>query len=199
MNARTEPGVEHRAFTAVRGLRIERREGKAPMLAGHAAVFNQLSENLGGFREQIKPGAFSDAVLADDVRALFNHDRNFVLGRSTSGTLRMREDDVGLAVEIDVPDTASVRDQVLAPIERGDVSQMSIGFQVKPGGQDWAEDDEGRLIRTLTSVRLFDVSPVTFAAYPQTDVAIRSLDLWRSQRARPNLLKAQLLQTQALI
>ena len=198
MNARTEPGIERRAFAAARGLRIERREGKAPMLAGHAAVFNQLSENLGGFREQIKPGAFADA-LADDVRALFNHDPNFILGRSTNGTLRLKEDDIGLAVEIDVPDTSSVRDQVLAPIERGDVSQMSFGFAVKPGGQDWAEDDEGRLIRTLTAVRLFDVSPVTFPAYPQTDIAMRSLDLWRTKRGRPNVLKAQLLQTQALI
>ena len=189
--------IERRAFAAG-GLKIETRDGKPRMLVGHAAVFNQLSENLGGFREQIKPGAFSEAVKADDVRALFNHDSNFVLGRSVNGTLRMKEDGVGLRVEIDFPDTATIRDQVIAPIERGDVSQMSFGFSVKPGGQDWAEDEEGRLIRTLTDVRLFDVSPVTFPAYPQTDVALRSLDKWRADHFDANTLAAMALQMRAI-
>lgn len=199
MNARTEARGLERRFVSAQGLRIERRDGAPVRLVGHAAVFNALSENLGGFREQIKPGAFADAVKTDDVRALFNHDPNFVLGRSTNGTLRMVEDAKGLAVEIDVPETPQIRDLVLAPIERGDVSQMSFGFSVNPGGQDWAEDSEGRLIRTLTSVRLYDVSPVTFPAYPQTDIAMRSLNEWRAHRFNPNLLNALGLQAQALI
>jgi HK97 family phage prohead protease len=167
-----------RRFFAVDGLTVETREGKAPIIRGHAAVFGQLSEDLGGFREQVAPGAFADAIAGDDVRALFNHDPNYILGRNRAKTLRMTEDSTGLAIEIDAPDTQTIRDLVLAPIARGDVSQMSFGFTVRPGGQDWAKDDEGRNIRTLKKVRLFDVSPVVFPAYPQTDVAMRDLRAW---------------------
>lgn len=168
---------EIRTF-AVDGLKIERREGKAPRLEGHAAIFNALSEDLGGFREQIAPGAFADAIKSDDVRALFNHDSNYVLGRNLAGTLHLSEDARGLAIAIDLPDTQTIRDLVAAPIERGDVSQMSFGFSARPNGQNWAKDDEGRVVRTLTKVRLFDVSPVTFPAYRQTDVAVRELRAW---------------------
>lgn len=167
-----------RRTVAVEGLEIETRDGKPPLIRGHAAVFNSLSEDLGGFREQIAPGAFAEAIEKDDVRALFNHDPNFVLGRSAAKTLRLREDARGLAIEVDAPDNPTVRDLVLAPIARGDISQMSFGFTVRPGGQDWAKDDEGRVIRTLKRVRLFDVSPVTFPAYPATDVGLREMRAW---------------------
>jgi len=167
-----------RRFFALEGLTIERRDAEPARIRGHAAVFGQLSEDLGGFREQIAPGAFADAIAGDDVRALFNHDPNFILGRNRAKTLRMKEDTRGLAIEIDAPDTQTIRDLVLAPIERGDVTQMSFGFSVRPNGQDWAKDDEGRVIRTLKSLRLFDVSPVVFPAYPQTDVAVRELRAW---------------------
>jgi hypothetical protein len=173
--------IERRAFTA-EGLHIEKREGGERRLVGHAAVFNSLSEDLGGFREQILPGAFAEAITTDDVRALFNHDPNFVLGRNRSKTLRMSEDARGLAIEIILPDTPTVNDLVVAPIERGDVSQMSFAFAAKPGGQDWAKDDEGRVIRTLKKVRLFDVSPVTYPAYQQTDIAVRSFTAFCSER-----------------
>lgn len=168
--------LERRHF-AVEGLTVEHRgEGKPAVIRGHAAVFGQLSEDLGGFREQIAPGAFASAVDGtDDVRALFNHDPNFILGRNRSKTLRLKEDSRGLAIEVDAPDTQTIRDLVLAPIERGDVSQMSFGFSVRPNGQDWAKDDEGRVIRTLKALRTFDVSPVVFPAYPQTDVGVREL------------------------
>jgi len=166
--------IERRAFIA-EGLKIEKRDNEPARLRGHAAVFNALSEDLGGFREQITPGAFADAIATDDVRALFNHDPNFVLGRNRSKTLILSEDARGLAIDILLPDTQTVRDLVVAPIERGDVSQMSFGFSVRPGGQDWAKDDEGRVVRTLKKLRLFDVSPVTYPAYPQTDVAVREM------------------------
>jgi HK97 family phage prohead protease len=169
-----------RRFFALEGLTVETRgEGKGAVIRGHAAVFNQLSEDLGGFREQIAPGAFATAIDgSDDVRALFNHDANYILGRNRSKTLRMKEDSRGLAIEIDAPDTQTIRDLVLAPIERGDVSQMSFGFTVRPNGQDWAKDDEGRVVRTLKALRTFDVSPVVFPAYPQTDVGLRELRAW---------------------
>ncbi|KAF0097826.1 MAG: phage protease [Rhodospirillaceae bacterium] len=187
---------ESRTFT-VTGLKIARREGKAPLLEGHAAIFNSLSEDLGGFREQILPGAFAEAIEKDDVRALFNHDSNFVLGRNVSGTLRLSENVRGLAFEIDLPETPTIRDLVAAPIERGDISQMSFGFSVRPGGQDWAKNDEGQVIRSLKKVRLYDVSPVTFPAYRATDVAVRELRAWLGALTPPaagtfrNLLKAR--------
>lgn len=196
--------IERRTFAA-EGLHIEKRDGGEVRLVGHAAVFNSLSEDLGGFREQIMAGAFTDAIEQDDVRALFNHDPNFVLGRNRSKTLRMSEDARGLAIEIKLPDTQTVRDLVVAPIERGDVSQMSFGFSVKPGGQDWAKDDEGRVIRTLKKVRLFDVSPVTYPAYQQTDIAVRemrsfqaAIDAVNRAKAPMNLLRARSMLAQSL-
>lgn len=187
---------ETRSFT-VEGLKIEKRDDKTARLIGHAAVFSQLSEDLGGFREQIAPGAFADAIKADDVRALFNHDSNYVLGRTGSGTLRLSEDVRGLAIEIDLPDTQTIRDLVAAPIERGDVSQMSFGFSVRPGGQDWAKDDAGQVVRTLKRVRLFDVSPVTFPAYRQTDIAMRELRAWQSSIVAPPAIHVRLLEARA--
>ena len=153
-------------------IRVERRDDGAAVIVGHAAVFGQLSEDLGGFREQIMPGAFADALQSDDVRALWNHNPDYVLGRNRSNTLTMSEDSRGLAIEIVPPDTQTIRDLVLAPMERGDVSQMSFAFSVRPGGQDWAKDDAGQVVRTLKRLRLFDVSPVTYPAYPQTDVSV---------------------------
>ncbi|MBF0358872.1 MAG: HK97 family phage prohead protease [Magnetococcales bacterium] len=184
--------IERRAFT-VTGMKIETRDGDKKTITGHAAVFNELSQDLGGFREQIAPGAFKEAIGQDDVRALFNHDPNFLLGRNTSGTLRLKEDDKGLAIEIDPPDTVAARD-LITLMERGDVSQMSFGFSVRPKGQNWAEGDDGEAIRTLTNLRLFDVSPVVYPAYPQTDVGVRELRTWNESKKPPpqtNLIKAK--------
>lgn len=168
------PELERRFFCC-EDLTTELREASGgTTLRGHAAVFNQLSVDLGGFREQIAPGAFSEAIQNDDIRALFNHDANMILGRRQAGTLRLQEDAHGLLVELDIPDTNAGRD-LITSIKRGDVNQMSFGFRVKPNGQDWAKDDEGRLIRTLKRVGLLDVSPVTFPAYPQTDIAVREM------------------------
>jgi uncharacterized protein len=192
--------IERRAF-AVEGLELRASDGGGQRLVGHAAVFNQLSDDLGGFREQVAPGAFADAIAnKDDVRALFNHDPNFVLGRTASKTLVLAEDARGLLIDILLPDTPTVNDLVVAPIKRGDVSQMSFAFGVRPGGQDWAKNEDGVNIRTLKRLRLFDVSPVTFPAYPQTDVAVRSLQAWREAARpwRPNLLTALSQQARAL-
>lgn len=192
--------IERRAFV-VEGLELRASDGGGQRLVGHAAVFNQLSDDLGGFREQVAPGAFADAIAnKDDVRALFNHDPNFVLGRTASKTLVLAEDARGLLIDILLPDTPTVNDLVIAPIKRSDVSQMSFAFGVRPGGQDWAKNEDGVNIRTLKRLRLFDVSPVTFPAYPQTDVAVRSLQAWRDAARpwRPNLLTALSQQARAL-
>lgn len=159
-------------------IKIEQRGDGKRYIRGHAAVFNQLSEDLGGFREQIAPGAFADAIKTDDVRALFNHNPDFILGRNLAGTLKLHEDARGLAIELDPPDTQVGRDLIVS-MERGDVTQMSFGFAVRPNGQNWGKDDAGQVVRTITRVRLYDVSPVVFPAYPQTDVAVRELRAWQ--------------------
>jgi len=174
-----ENKLERRTFQ-VSELRVVDSAG-GPVVKGHAAVFNKLSEDLGGFREKIAPGAFKQAIRNSDVRALFNHDPNFVLGRSKNKTLTLSEDKDGLYMEVVMPDTQIIRDLVLAPIRRGDIREQSFGFTVAKDGDSWEGLEEDRAnkppTRTINTVaRLFDVSPVTFPAYPDTDVAARSLD-----------------------
>lgn len=162
--------IERRAFP-LDGVEIRTKDNEPPKIVGHAAVFNELSEELSYYREKIAPGAFAKTIKEADVRSLFNHDPNFVLGRTKSGTLKLFEDNKGLAVEIIPPDTAWARD-LMETMRRGDVDQMSFGFQVVK--EDW-EGDVNNPIRVLKEVRLFDVSPVTFPAYSATDVQVRSL------------------------
>ena len=142
-------------------------------IRGYAAVFNQWSEDLGGFREKIRPGAFSKTIKEADVRALFNHDPNYVLGRNKAGTLRLMEDDKGLEIEVDPPETQWARD-LLISIDRGDINQMSFGFSTVK--DEWG-GDKGEATRELVEVKLFDVSPVTYPAYPQTVVGVRSVEM----------------------
>ena len=181
--------MERRFFEAER---VEIRKGKpgaASTIGGYAARFGVLSENLGGFREKIAPGAFA-ACLGDDIRALFNHDTNIVLGRTTAGTCRVMQDSKGLQYEIDLPDTQAARDLLIA-IDRGDVTQSSFGFRVAPNGDTWDEDESGVIVRTVTKVaRLYDVSPVTIPAYPDASVGKRSLDVWQEAR-KAEMEKAQ--------
>jgi len=156
-------------------LRIVRKDDDSlPKIEGYAAVFNKNSEDM-GFIERIAPGAFKKALKTSDVRALFNHDSNIILGRNTAGTLELKEDKTGLFMSVTPPDTQLVRDMVLSPIERGDITQQSFGFTVDE--DEWVHKDNEPSIRTITKVReLFDVSPVTYPAYPDTAVALRSLD-----------------------
>ena len=151
----------------------ERADDQAPLIVGHAAVFNQLSVDLGGYRERIRRGAFAKTILEQDVRALFNHDANFVLGRNKSKTLEMREDETGLLIRISPPKTQLINDMVLEPIRRRDISQMSFMFRALR--QEWMDDSVTQeRIRELVEVRLYDVSVVTFPGYEGTDVAVRS-------------------------
>lgn len=149
-------------------LRAEEDAGKK-FIAGYAAKFNRKSVDLGWFREIVKPGAFSRSLREKaDVRMLINHDANMILGRTSSGTLSLREDEVGLKFRCELPDTSYARD-LRESISRGDISQCSFGFVIRK----WAwteEDDEGDTLRELMDVDLFDTSAVTFPAYPDTEV-----------------------------
>jgi HK97 family phage prohead protease len=140
-------------------------------LRGYAAVFNSLSEDLGGFKEKIRPGAFERSLGEDDARSVWNHNNDYVLGRVKAGTLELGEDERGLAVVIRPPDTQWARDFVTS-IDRGDVDQMSFAFQVVR--EDW-QMVGGMAVRELIEVRLYEVSPVTFPAYPQTEIGLRAL------------------------
>lgn len=142
---------------------------KKPKIVGYASVFNQVVDIGGIFREKVAPGAFKKTILESDIRALWNHDPNYVLGRNKAGTLRLREDSKGLACEIDPIDTVWAND-LIKSISRRDVGGMSFGFDVIKQEVNYEKGE-----RTLTEVKLYDVSVVAFPAYDQTSVAVRSL------------------------
>ncbi len=177
----SRPAIEYRTYPLAE-LRVEEPDGQRPRIVGHAAIFNRRSEvlmQIGSERlvEEVAPGAFTKTLREADIRALVNHDPNLVLGRNRSGTLSLAEDERGLAVTIEPPDTQAARD-LIALMRRGDVNQMSFAFQsVK---ESWSrEDDEATGITThvrrLREARLYDVSVVTFPAYPDTDAQVRAL------------------------
>ncbi len=165
---------------------IEIRAGdEQRTVAGYAAVFGNAADIGGQFREIIAPGAFRDAV-SSDVRALIDHDSGRVIGRTTAGTLRLSEDDVGLAVEIDLPDTQDGRD-LATLISRGDISGMSFGFVVTR--QQW--DETGDIpTRTIEAVDLREVSAVAFPAYDGTSIAMRALETARREKRQHNFRAA---------
>jgi uncharacterized protein len=182
------------------GVKLEKRmdgESTEQVVVGHAAVFDQLSEDLGGFKERIHKNAFDD-VLDNDVRAFFNHDPNHLLARVSSGTLKLSIDEKGLKYEFSVPDTSSGRD-LLVSMERGDINQSSFAFTIQDDSWD---KENGRDIRTINKVkRLYDVSPVSIPAYPGANdlaVAQRSLAIYNEQKQRRDeeidLIKRNLLE-----
>jgi len=154
--------------------RVE-QDGKK--LVGYAAKFSpNRSQDLGGFLEQIDPKAFTRSLAQGaDVRALINHDQNLILGRSTSGTLNLSVDSEGLLVEITPPDTSYARDLMVSMV-RGDVTQMSFAFVTKK--DSWDKEGE-KNIRTLLDVDLHDVSAVTYPAYLNTEIGLRSLQYYQ--------------------
>jgi uncharacterized protein len=174
-------------------LTVETREGSPPRVVGYAAVFDSPSEEMFGFREVIQPGAFSRSLADnDDVVAMFNHDPNLTMARRSAGTLELQENKTGLKFRFEPPDTQPGRDLVTS-IRRGDIRANSFGFQVHEDGEEWTNDKDGGEIRQLTSVRLFDVSPVTFPAYPGTDgkLALRSRDAWLAGAREQQMARAQ--------
>jgi Escherichia/Staphylococcus phage prohead protease len=147
------------------------------ILEGYAAKFNTYSGDLGGFIECIKPGAFTRALkLKQDVRALQNHDPNLVLGRTTSGTLSLIEDSIGLKFKVILPNTMVGRD-AFTLVSRKDVTGCSFAFKVANAGENWTNGPTGA-IRELTDLDLFDVSPVvTYPAYADTNVSANAMEL----------------------
>lgn len=204
---------ERRVISLPDDLRAELRAegGEKRRIVGHASVFNRWTTLYEGpsyvWREVVRPGAYKNALSErQDVRALWNHDANYVLGRTTSGTLSLSEDDIGLLSDIDPPDTQFARDLALL-IARGDVSQMSFAFTLRRGESSSSVKDgvavtedggervtirqEGNRIieeRELLNMNLFDVSPVTYPAYEQTDVGLRKVGELREEEIRRRVL-----------
>lgn len=170
--------IERRFLSAdVVPVTLTERQGDEPRkIKGYAAVFFDPAqpgteyELWEGTVERIMPGAFTRALREDDVRGLFNHSSNRLLGRKSAGTLRLAEDDRGLEYEIDPPDTQTGRD-VVTSLERGDLSGSSFSFEVTD--EEWKKVD-GQNIRVILGVKLYDVGPVTFPAYQDTTAGVRA-------------------------
>jgi HK97 family phage prohead protease len=160
-------GAERRFFNTE--VRMDEESRK---VTGYAAVFEKESNDLGGFVEVIERGAFDD-VLEDDAMALFNHDSNFVLARNNR-TLKLSVDKVGLRYEFDSPNTTAGND-LLENLRLGNIDTSSFAFQIDKDGDSWEKRGDIQLRTIKKFKRLFDVSPVTYAAYPDTSVALRSM------------------------
>ena len=152
---------------------MESVEHEGRKIRGYAAVYGSDSEWMGGFYEQIEAGAFDD-VLDNDVRAYFNHDENLILGRVSSGTLRISTDKKGLFYEVDLPNTTYAND-LIELMQRGDINQSSFAFLID---RDRWEERDGKTYRIIEKVsRLLDVSPVAQPAYPEATSELIERDL----------------------
>lgn len=190
------PSIERRYVPTAMEVRMEGEgEEKKGILHGYTAKFNErtllYSWSDEEWWEEILPGAFDD-VLDDDVRCLKNHDSNLVLGRTKANTLTLKTDKIGLYFEC-TPDTRiTYAADTVHSVERGDISQCSFAFTILK--QSWEEEDQGEktiVTRKIEKIkRLYDVGPVTYPAYENTEVGIRAaspddyraaLEAYRSQ------------------
>src|SRR5690625_2256516 len=145
-------------------------------ISGYAVKWEMKSQVLGmyfKFREQVKKGAFLESLNNDDQRFLWSHDVSQVLGRTKNGTLRLKEDDVGLRFDLDLPKT-TIGNDTYESIKRGDVDGVSFGFRVEDDEVQEPEDDLP--LRTVKKAKLLEVSAVAFPAYPDSEVSARGYD-----------------------
>lgn len=156
-------------------IELRARGGSTPRLEGYAAVFDSPSEDLGGFVEFVRPGAFKRSLGDNraDPMALVHHLPHLVLGRRSAGTLRLAEDTRGLHFEVDMPDTGTARD-LLVSVERGDVRGASFAFSIAPQGDRWQVQGD-QVTRDLLDVDLHEITITPTPAYPDTEVARRTL------------------------
>lgn len=160
-----------RRYFEMEEIRAEEGDGQKRIMG--LIPYDSKSLDLGGFVEEIKPGAFARSLRESDQVALWSHDRSRPLGRRSRGTLTLEETPKGLRVAIIPPDTSWGRD-AFESVRRGDVGQMSFGFNVPQGGDAWREWG-GKVIRSLLDVDLLEVSPVVFGAYPKSQSEARGI------------------------
>lgn len=172
------------------GLQTREAENDQMIIGGYFVVFNSWTKLWDGYYEQVSPKAFENIDLTD-IRALINHNDGLVLGRTKSNTLTLRVDDKGLYGEIKVNPNDQDAVNLYERVKRGDVDQCSFGFQITE--EEWEDTDEGYR-STITGVKLFEVSVVTFPAYEDTSVSARSKDILnfrkRKLKERLNNVKA---------
>jgi HK97 family phage prohead protease len=153
-------------------LRVATNDKGERVLSGYAAVFNSLSLDMGGWFELVSSAAFTRTLEENpDVLALYSHDTSLVLGRTKSSTLTLTVDTTGLAFSVVLPNTTTANDLIVL-IERGDISGCSFGFVCQ--NDVWTEDAEGRYVRTLLDVDLYEITITASPAYPDTSISLRS-------------------------
>lgn len=167
-----------------------RDDGEAPAIEGYFSVFNSNYEIAPGMSESIAPGAFTNS-LANDVRALTNHDTTLVLGRTKNHTLELREDTHGLWGHIDINPNDADAMNLYERVKRGDVDQCSFGFDIRSEDTDIRED--GSVHWTIKDVELYEVSCCTFPAYEETNISARSAERDSIQKRKREAWKAESL------
>jgi len=169
---RTTDGKELRSIS---GVQLRAAENQFA-ITGIAAAYGVKSSDLGGFREIIAPGAFTDSLSADDQVCFFNHNPDQILGRKKSRTLTVTDTDAGLSFRCMLDRSNPTHQSVYASIARRDVDSCSFSFSVLPDGDEWAEEQSSKqIVRTLKKVKLFELGPVVSPAYPQgTSVGARA-------------------------
>ena len=164
--------------------------GKGKTLSGYAAVFNSEA-NLGDFQELIRPGAFAKSLATgSNIRALYHHQGDALLGTTRGGTLKLKEDAHGLAFELSLPDTSHGRDLSIL-VDRGDVAGCSFGFRVAPGGDRWEQRGK-QMVRELLNVELLEVTLTADPAYQDTSVALRAMPIQQGFIDLDNLINNNL-------
>jgi uncharacterized protein len=179
-------------------IEIRESENGTRTISGYAVKWDMKSESMGywrRFKEQFKKGAFTDSLTGDDQRALWSHDTSQVLGRTKNGTLRLFEDEIGLRFELDLPNT-TVGNDAYETIKRGDVDGVSFGFSMQK--EEWDESDPDNITRSIIKAKLYEISPVAFPAYPDSQVSARGHDPYKDyvkERDGKDLRKKLLLKT----
>lgn len=178
---------ETRTFDITKLSTRDATEEQPSKITGYAAVFNSKTTIDGWFDEVIEPGAFARSLSENgDIRALFNHNWDNVLGRTKSGTLRLEEDEKGLKFEIELPNTSVGRD-LAESMSRGDINQCSFGFWITE--ENWDYNVEPAL-RTIKEVELYEISVVSIPAYDDTEVSlVRSKEIGKEIEQRMKMIK----------
>lgn len=165
-----------------------REDGDDLVIEGYFAVFNSNYDLGYGMSESIAPGAFTD-TLADDIRALINHDTTLVLGRTSAHTLDVRQDEHGLWGKVKINPNDQDAMNLYARVKRGDVSQCSIGFDILDEETEYRGEE---VHWTIKAVKLWELSACTFPAYQETAIAARSADKAELEKRRAEAWKAKL-------
>lgn len=181
--------MEHR--TMKMGKMSIREDGGKRYLEGHFAVFNQPYEVFPGWIETIAPGAFSKALAnGKDVKVLWNHNSDIVMGSTAARTATLWEDEIGLPGKVEINENDQASKDGYARVDRGDVTGCSFGFDISRMEESWDDDGTYRT-RILEVDPLYEVSPCTFPAYAQTNISARAKQHLNEARSRLNAAKEE--------